>query len=332
MDNDFNGFYKGWRSPMEQNATHRSVRASDSDAEQTKTRREPHSTPSSWLFIAPKPSLPSRSRLGFTSFYNPQDPTALRRMDAFYELAQGSKSNAVTLTFHTMAKPQPIRTQGSLGPEQLEVHTAMIVPRLMFPARSGDLDAFGWADIGRRNEAAERIDTQLGILYSEGTLSGCVAASNFRTYRRLLNGDGNTFRRQLGTYLRKENAVPTSDVRSSAPTGPATLTSKVPESLTVKVGSDIITLNIWEAAKGTDSRDWKEDEYYPNLKTQLKPPPNRKLTMESTILKTFEEEVRESIKSQSHITKEARCVFGNVVLCGLDAPRTVATSSSAAAS
>jgi hypothetical protein len=320
---------------MKHNATHQFVRGSDSDAEQTKTRREPHSTPSSSTIVPSNSSLPltaSPSRLGFTSFYNPQDPTALRRMDAFYDLPQGSKGDAVTLTFHTMAILQPTRTQGSLGPDQSQVHTAIIVPRLMFPARLEDLDAFGWADIGRRNEAAERIDTQLGILYSQGTLSGCVAAANFRTYRRLLNGDGNTFRRQLGTYLRKENAVPTSDVQSSAPTGPATLTSKVPESLTVKVGSDIITLNVWEAAKGTDSRDWKEDEYYPNLKKQLKPPPNRKLTIESNILKTFEENVRESVERQSHITKEARCVFGNVVLCGPDAPRTVATSSSAAAS
>jgi hypothetical protein len=327
---------------MKHNATHQFVRGSDSDAEQTTKRRKTTSTASSSTIAHPKPSLPltaaSPSRLGFTSLYSPENPTALDRVDAFYELPPLKRGDAVYLTYQAKPTPQPTETQGDSNLKQSQIPTSMVVPRLMFPARPGNLHAFKWGDIKRRDEAARCIDTILGSLYSQGTLSASVAGADFRTHKRLMNGDGNTLRLQLGSFLRNEKSERPSDDISNPATGPSTNrpsipSSNHPENVLLEVGGGIFILNIREAAEHTDASEWEKDKIYPDLETQLKPlPSNRRVTVESIPFGHLEKVLQKSIETQSHITKEARCIFGNVVLCGPDAPSTVASTSTAAAS
>ena len=325
---------------MKRNATDKFPREPDLDAQQTATRRKPPSTPSSLTIVPPNPSLPLTaalpSRLGFTSVYNPEDSTALDRVDAFYLVPPARRGDTVYLTYQARPTLQPTETQrdGNFG--QSQIPTSMVVPRLMFPARADNQNAFLWAGIERRDEAARCIDTMLGSLYSKGTLPACVAGAGFRTHKRLMDGDGNGLRLQLGSLLRNDKSERPSDDLSNPATGPTTNglsipSSKHPESVTFEVGRDTFFLGIREAAHDTDASEWKRDQIYPDLETQLKPlASNRRVTLESIPFGHFKKVVQESIESQSHITHEARCIFGNVELCGPDAPSTIASPSTAA--
>lgn len=282
-------------------------------------------------------SLPQApTEFGFTSLYNSKDPMDRRRKDAFYEWqpTEAARGDApVMLTFQAeMCPKQPTRT----GAEQ---NTAMLSVRLMFPAHLGDRNAFGWKDVTRRDEIARWIDTRLGTLCSRGILSGCIAGGSFQSYDLLMQGRGSTFRLQLGSLLRDPDPLSVRDSPSNSANNPSASEPfgnirKTTERIIMKLWTRNSTLRIREAAEGTDSTNWQEGQYFDDLETQLKPVPSKAVTYDTTKYRNLKPKIQKSIDDESYRTNSARCVFGNVVVCGPDVEETIGKpkSNTAAAS
>ena len=237
------------------------------------------------------------------------------RADTFYKRPYPGKRGAhVVLTFQAKASPNEKTRTGE------ERDTAMLSVRLMFPTDSADRKAVKWGDVKRRDEAAKWIDDNLGSLYSQGSLSGCVAGGGFRTHGTLMEGDGNTFRLNLGSLLQDLSLKsvsaglqdPATDPSSSAPSDKGARTR-----LYIDLPGGKHVLDIREAAKGTDIDKWEKGQCFDDLQTQLKPKgSNGRVTMENRDYEGLKKRIQKSNQKKSYHTDQARCVFGNVVLCG----------------
>jgi hypothetical protein len=305
---------------------------------------QPTSTPSFLSTVQSKPSpptnLPSEPQVhgqsNFFSVATAEDPTASIRPDAFYVRPEHQRFTNVIFAFNTCtAFTHPTTTGTDKKSEQLPIETLFISARLMFPVRDGNIAEWEWWNQERRDEAARWINTNLSRLYSRGTLSGCMAGRNFWTQSSLMRGSGTSFRLELGTLLRGKTLVPTRDDPLCLTSGPSTYESLTPDGALVKVGSETFPLVIREGNRDPHPSVWEDGQFYSDPDILLKPLTARQkseVTLEPDRMKGFQKSILESIKTQSHISDKIRCIFGDVVLCGPDAPSTVATSSTTASS
>ena len=213
--------------------------------------------------------------------------------------------------------------------------TAMVTTRLVFPLE-GTVD---WRNnMHLRNKAAKCIDTELSRLYSQGFLSGGVACRKFRAHADLMRGDGHTFRLQLGSLLRDPSLKSTSDSPPNTVTNPSTCVPTVEAGETRRPmpmgsGEGSFLLHIREAAETTNIDGWIAGTSFDYLDTQLKETRSKgRATFKPAAFANVKRDIQESIDTESYRTNSARCVFGNVVVCGPDMESTDGSSSTAAAS
>ena len=337
-DND-DGFHDDWETPMRYNATH-NFEESNWDAQHTTTTLEPPLTPFSTI-VQPKPSSSTNpplesqasSQPNFLSVVTAEDSTGTTRPDAYYVPPKDKRHHhKVILAFNTSIRnPEPTEHETDQNSEQPQIETVLISARLMLPIKNAKLASREWWNKKRRDEAATWINTNLGTLYTEGALPGCLADRGFLTHSGLMREDGNRFRAQLRLLLQSdENLTPTSDGPADPTSGPSTSASKTPRKPQITVGSDTFDLVIRQTV---NTLAWTDGQFYPDLETPLKaltkhqryPDP-----LDNAQMEKYRKSIKESIESQSHITHEARCIFGDAVLCGPDAPRTIASTSTAA--
>jgi len=242
----------------------------------------------------------------------------------------------VILAFHTSLTPtEPPRTGTDYDSEETPIETLLISAQLRFPVPEGSTaKSYQWSK-ERRDEAALCINIKLGRLYSQGALSGCMAYKNFDTHARLMSGDGAQFCGQLDALLRADEAlIPTDDGLADPTSGPSTFPSKTPTHALITVGSDTFPLEIVQAAPftGPGTSAWKEGQSYSDPDIPLKHLDKVKKTRRynDNRIKILQKSINESIARQSYKSSKVRSFFGNVVVCGPDAPRTIASTSTAA--
>jgi len=302
------------------------------------------SNPSTSAIVQPKPSpftIPlsqpqASNQLNFLTAYSPENPTATGRADTFYTPPEDGRS--VILAFHTSLTPtEPQKCGTDYKSEETPIETLFISAQLRFPVPEGSMaDSYLWSK-ERRDEAALCINTKLGRLYSQGALSGCMAYKNFDTHARLMSGNGAQFCGQLDALLRADEALTPADDGPADPTsGPSTFPSKTPTHALITVGSDTFPLEIVQAAPftGPGTSAWKEGQSYFDPDIPLKHLDKVKKTrrFNDNRIKLLQNSINESIERKSYESSMVRSFFGNVVLCGPDAPRTIASSSTAVAS
>jgi len=187
-----------------------------------------------------------------------------KRIDAFYAPTLSGPKTTIVLGLY--AKPTPTL------PTQLDNQDHIpggktnssfsIVPRLYFPAKKDDLDAFGWESRAKRDAAATWIEGNFNKVQSENMLTACLAGTDESGMSKLLSGKINGFLQSLGSVIRDPTLVPSCVGRPVPTFSPKTSQRPILRLAAVTINGINYKLALREAVNTQTPTEWHEGQLY----------------------------------------------------------------------